>query len=271
MLDCIVVGATGRMGGRLCAMIGEADDMRLVGAVSRPAHAAIGADIGEVIGIGRLGVPLSADLGAIIRQAGVVIEFVAKPTLEHVSVTAEARIPMVIGSTGHSPEQVAEIRELAQSFPCVLAPNMSVGVNLLFKLAGEVANVLDDGFDVEIVEAHHRGKKDAPSGTALRLAEAVVDARGQALSAVLRHGREGLVSERPIGEIGIHAIRGGDLAGDHVVSFMGPGEVVELRNRCTSRDTFVEGALRAARYAVNAPPGLYDMQDVLGLRREPGG
>jgi len=170
---------------------------------------------------------------------------------------------MVIGTTGFGEEQISELKGLAAALPCVFSPNMSVGVNLLFEIAGRMAEVLGDDYDIEIVEAHHRHKKDAPSGTAGKLAEILAKARGQNLEKVAVYGRQGITGERAKETIGIHAVRGGDIIGDHTVIFAGPAERIELTHRAHSRDTFARGAVRAARFVATAPPGLYSMQDVL--------
>ena len=177
---------------------------------------------------------------------------------------AEAK-PVVIGTTGHSPDQLRRIREAAAVIPIVLAPNFSVGVNALFWLTRKASELLGEGFDIEIVEMHHRLKKDAPSGTARRLAEVVCESRGLEYERDVAHGREGLVGERPRPQIGMHAVRGGDVVGDHTVIFAAAGERVELTHKATSRDTFAIGALRAAAWIMGKPPGLYSMEDVLGL------
>jgi 4-hydroxy-tetrahydrodipicolinate reductase len=177
----------------------------------------------------------------------------------------EAGRPLVIGTTGHSPEQASRIREAATSIPVVLAPNFSVGVNALFWLTRKASELLGDGFDIEIVEMHHRLKKDAPSGTAKRLAEVACESRGLVYERDIAHGRAGLIGERPANQIGVHAIRGGDVVGDHTVIFASAGERVELTHKASSRGTFAVGALRAAQWVVGQPAALYSMQDVLGL------
>ena len=197
----------------------------------------------------------------------VLIDFTAPDAcVRNVRLAADAGTPSVIGTTGLTDDQLAEIRVLTQRVPIVLAPNFSVGVNLLFKLVTEAAKVLGLEYNCEIVEVHHNQKKDSPSGTALRLAERAAEGLGLAAATDLVHGREGLVGARPVREIGMHAVRGGDVTGDHTVTFFGPGERVELSHRAHNRDNFARGALRAAQFVVNADVGLYDMQDVLGLK-----
>jgi 4-hydroxy-tetrahydrodipicolinate reductase len=173
---------------------------------------------------------------------------------------------MVIGTTGFTPQELDEVRGLARQVPCVFSPNMSVGVNVLLKVIGEIARTLGDDYDIEVIEAHHRQKKDAPSGTALKMAEVLARAVNRDLNQVAVYARKGLIGERGRGEIGIQTIRAGDIVGDHTVIFGGMGERIEVTHRVQSRDTFARGALRAARWVVKQPPGLYDMLDVLGLR-----
>ena len=267
MIKAIVTGAAGRMGGRLVALIRESTALSLVGAVESKGHVSIGEDAGEVAGSGAAGIPISDDLSAVIGQAEVVIDFsTPAATLQHVRLAAERRRAIVIGTTGFSAQELAELRALAKPIACVLSPNMSVGVTLLFKVIAEMARALGDDYDIEVIEAHHRLKKDAPSGTALKMAEILATAVGRDLQEVGVYARKGLIGERTRGEIGIQTIRAGDIVGDHTVLFGGMGERVEVTHRVQSRDTFARGALRAARWAVKQPPGLYDMQDVLALR-----
>lgn len=207
-----------------------------------------------------------ADAKAVIAGADVLIDFtVAEACLGNARAAAGAGKPAVIGTTGLSEDQKAELTALGEKVAIVYAPNMSMGVNLLFKMSGEVAAILGLDYNVEITEIHHNLKKDSPSGTAVRLAERVAESLGLEYGADVAHGREGMVGERPVREIGMHALRGGDVVGEHTVSFIGKGERVELTHKAHSRDNFARGALRAARFAVDAKPGIYDMQDVLGL------
>ena len=207
------------------------------------------------------------DLRGAVSNCDVAIDFSHADATEDVcAACVAASRPLVIGTTGHSPEQVADIRSAAASIPIVLAPNFSVGVNTLFWLTRKASELLGDGFDIEIVEIHHRLKKDAPSGTAKRLAEVACETRGLSYESDVVHGREGLVGERPAKQIGVHAIRSGDVVGDHTVIFASAGERVELTHKASSRETFAVGALRAARWIMGRPPRLYSMEDVLGLR-----
>jgi 4-hydroxy-tetrahydrodipicolinate reductase len=267
MIRAIVCGIGGQMGQRLASLIFQSQDFELVGGTERAGSPLLGRDIGEICGRGTLGRQVSGDLGQIAGDAQVVIDFTAPgATLAHGAVCAGAGAAMVVGTTGMKPEQLAEFRRSVQPVPCVMAPNYSTAMNVLFKLVEEAARVLGDDYDVELVEAHHHLKVDAPSGSALRLAEAAARGLGRNLAEVAVYGRQGQVGRRTQKEIGIHAIRAGDLAGDHTVMFATPGEYIELRHHATSRDAFARGALRAARFAVQAAPGFYDMGDVLGIK-----
>jgi 4-hydroxy-tetrahydrodipicolinate reductase len=267
MVKVIVTGAGGRMGARLVSLIKESSDLQLVGAVERKGHPAIGSDAGDVAGCGRMGVAVTDNLTALAGHAEVLLDF-TKPdvSLAHMEIMAAYRKAMVVGTTGLSARQLAELQKLAKQIPCVYSPNMSVGVNVLLKVLAEMAKTLGEDYDIEVTEAHHRLKKDAPSGTALKIAQVLADATGRDLDKVAVYGRKGMVGERKRGEIGIQVIRAGDIVGDHTVLFGGPGERIEITHRAHSRDTFARGALRAARWVVTKPPGLYDMHDVLGLK-----
>jgi 4-hydroxy-tetrahydrodipicolinate reductase len=261
MIRVGINGACGRMGSRLVALVNEATDLELAAAVERQGCPEMGRDIGEVAGAGTLGLPLEADL---TRDVDVLIDF-SKPdaTIKRLWCSLERKIPMVIGTTGLSDEQLAQIDKAAESIPILISPNMSVGVNLLFGLAGEVAKTLGEDFDIEIVELHHRFKKDAPSGTALKLAQNISRALGKNLDECAVYGRKGIVGERPRGEIALHSVRGGDIVGEHHIIFSTLGERVELVHRAHTRDAFARGALRAARFIVGKPAGKYDFSNVL--------
>ena len=264
MINVIVDGAYGRMGRMIINGIEQAEDMQLVGAIEAANHLAIGQDAGEIAGVGHLGVSVSSNLPAIIDKADVVIEFTSPAaTLEHLKNVVDADKAMVIATTGYTAEQMKQIQELAPKTRCVMSPNFSIGINLLLKVVQDVAQVLGDDFDIEVIEAHHNLKKDSPSGTALRIAEVIAETLNRNLKEVGIYGRQGIVGERPRQEIGIHAIRGGDIVGDHTVMFAGIGERLEITHRAQSRETFARGALRAARWVVNAPKGLHDIREVL--------
>ncbi|TLY40061.1 MAG: 4-hydroxy-tetrahydrodipicolinate reductase [Nitrospirae bacterium] len=267
MIKVIVAGAAGRMGARLVSLLKESAALTLVGAVESKGHLTVGEDVGEVAGCGHIGIVIRDDLSAAMERGEVVIDFsTPEATLEHLRIVVQHRRPMVIGTTGFSAPELAELKALVKPIPCVLSPNMSVGVNIIFKVIAEMAKSFGEEYDIEVIEAHHRLKKDAPSGTALKMGEILARAMNRDLDQVGVYARKGLIGERRRGEIGIQAIRAGDIVGDHTVLFGGMGERVEVTHRVQSRDTFARGALRAARWVVKQPPGLYDMMDVLGLR-----
>ena len=267
MIKVIVAGAAGRMGSRLVALIKDSTVLTLAGAVEGKAHRALGHDAGEAAGVGKLGIAITDDLPALLAQGEVVIDFSSpEATLEHFRAVAARRRAMVIGTTGVNAAQSQEVASLARQVPCVLSPNMSVGVNVICKVISEMAKTLGDDYDIEVIEAHHRLKKDAPSGTALKIAEVLARAVNRDLNRVGVYARKGLIGERNKHEIGIQTIRAGDIVGDHTVLFGGMGERIEITHRASSRDTFARGALRAACWVVTQPAGLYDMMDVLGLK-----
>ena len=267
MIKAIVMGAAGRMGRMVVNAIQNAEGITCAGAVEVPGHPAVGGDAGLVAGLGELGVTIEDDLKSVIQQGAVVIDFTAaEASLGNMEVAAQHHKPMVVGSTGFSSQQLETVKKLTKAFPCCLAPNMSVGVNLMFKIVEEMARTLGDDYDCEIIEAHHRMKKDAPSGTALRLGEVAARGLGRKWAEVGVYGRQGLIGERTNKEIGMQVIRAGDIVGEHTVIFGGMGERLEITHRAHTRDTFARGAIRAARWVVEQKPGLYDMGDVLGLK-----
>ncbi len=264
-IKATVIGAAGKMGNRIIHLIHETPSIFLYGAVERSDHPAIGKDIGEVIGLGKIGVPLEGSL----KKAGanVIINFTnPKNSVESLEFAKETGSAIVIGTTGLSPEQMERVRDLSKSVRCVFSPNMSVGVNVMFRIVQEVARVLGPEYDIEILEAHHHLKKDSPSGTAVKLGELIAKAVGRDFGKVGVYGRRGMVGERTKEEIGMQVIRAGDIVGEHTVLFGGIGERLEIIHRAHSRDNFARGAIRAALWIVNQPNGLYDMQDVLGLK-----
>jgi 4-hydroxy-tetrahydrodipicolinate reductase len=267
MIKVAVSGAAGRMGGRVITAVKEDPELELSGGLERPGHQYVGLDAGLAAGCGALGIAITDNLNELVKGCDVLIDFSA-PTvsLKNMEVCGLNGKAAVIGSTGFTPEEMALARELARNIPVVLAPNMSVGVNAVFKVLNDVAKILGDDFDVEIVEAHHRMKKDSPSGTAVRMGEVVAKALGRDYNKVANYHREGICGERTKEEIGMQTIRGGDIVGDHTVYFIGMGERIEITHRAHTRDMFSRGATRAAKWVVNQKPGLYDMQDVLGLR-----
>ena len=266
MVKIAVCGAAGRMGQRIIVAVKEAG-CELSGALERPGHELVGQDAGVIAGCGALGVTISDDLNAVVRGCDVLIDFTTpKVSLKNLEACGLQGKAIVIGSTGFTPDERMLARELARDIPAVLAPNMSVGVNVCFKVLADIAKILGDDFDVEIVEAHHKLKKDAPSGTAVRMGEVVAEALGRTYNQVANCHREGIIGERTREEIGMQTIRGGDIVGEHTVYFIGMGERIELTHRAHTRDMFSRGSVRAAKWVVGQKPGLYDMQDVLGLR-----
>ena len=267
MLRAIVTGAGGKMGGRIISLVHATDGIELVGAVEQPGHPAAGKDAGENLGLGRIGVSISTDLQVCISHGDVVIDFTShEASLRHLEIAAAHSRAMVIGSTGFTADELKKASEFARRASCVLSPNMSVGVNVMLKVLAYVAGILGDDYDVEIMEVHHHLKKDAPSGTAMKMAEIVAASLGRDLDKVGVFSRHGIIGPRSKTEIGVQTLRAGDIVGDHTVMFGGNGERLEFIHRAHSRDNFAQGAIRAAKWVVGQKPGLYDMQDVLGLR-----
>jgi 4-hydroxy-tetrahydrodipicolinate reductase len=267
MIKVIIAGAAGRMGTRLVALLKESTTLTLAGAIEGKGHQALGEDAGEIAGCGKAGIQITEDLTALLKEGEVIIDFsTPDATLSHLRAASQHRRAMVIGTTGLSASEFEELKSTTRHIPCVFSPNMSVGVNLLYKIIGEMAKTLGDEYDIEVIEAHHRLKKDAPSGTALKIAEVLAKAVKRDLNQVGIYARKGLIGERKTQEIGIQTIRAGDIVGDHTVLFGGMGERIEVTHRASSRDTFARGALRAAGWVVKQQPGLYDMMDVLNLK-----
>jgi 4-hydroxy-tetrahydrodipicolinate reductase len=258
-----VNGACGRMGQRLVQLAHEDKELALGAALDAPGHPQLGRDAGELAGIGKINVPVQTFVSP-EQRLDVIIDFsLPEGTMAVLPLARERKVGIVIATTGHSPPQKREIEAAAQDTAVLMAPNMSLAVNVLMKLVGQAAQVLKDkGFDVEILERHHRFKKDAPSGTALGFARIIQEGMGQT---ELRHGREGLVGERPPQEIGIHAIRVGDNVGEHTIVFSTLGETLELTHRAHTRDCYARGALQAAKFLAGRPVGRYSMNDVMGL------
>ncbi len=262
----VVAGSGGRMGRALLEGTMQADDLQLHAALEHASSALLGRDAGELCG-SACGVKIGADIEAALKGADVLIDFTRpEGTLHHLEYCVKLGVNMVIGTTGFNPQQKAQLAAAAQQIGIVFAPNMSVGVNLTFKLLETAAKVLSQGYDIEIIEAHHRHKVDAPSGTALGMGEVVARALGRDLAQCAVYGREGVTGERDPSTIGFATVRGGDIVGDHTVLFAGTGERIEITHKASSRATFAQGALRAARFLNQNKPGLYDMQDVLGLK-----
>jgi 4-hydroxy-tetrahydrodipicolinate reductase len=272
MINVAVTGAGGRMGSMIINTILQQDDMQVVAAIEAPNTPLEGRDVGEVMGIGPINVPIvgAEKLNATLKdkKPDVLVDFtIAAAAVGTIKTTAECGVNLVVGTTGFTEEQMGSNRNAIENnnVGAVIAPNMAVGVNVFFKIVGELAGILTD-YDVEIIEAHHKHKKDAPSGTAVKAAEVIADALNRKLDEVGVYGREGMVGERTPEEIGIHAIRGGDIVGDHTVLFAGDGERLEITHRAGTRQAFVNGVIKAIRYVVNAEKGkISNMNDVLGL------
>jgi 4-hydroxy-tetrahydrodipicolinate reductase len=268
MTRVVVTGAAGRMGREIIRLVRATQGMSLSGAVEQPGPA-VGQDAGLVAGLSApAGVIVQGGLAAALSGADVVIDFtVPGASAAHASLCAERGVAIVVGSTGFAPEDLAHLEVASRRVPVVLSPNMSVGVNVLFELVRKAARSLGPGYDVEIVELHHKHKRDAPSGTAVRLGEVAAEALGRAPADALCFVRHGITGERPPWQIGVQTLRGGDVVGEHTVMFCGEGERIELVHRATSRTQFAIGAVRAAAWVAGKPAGRYDMADVLGLRK----
>ncbi len=267
MVNVIIAGIMGRMGRKIAQISYEDPEVNIAGGVESPDCVHFHENVGEIIGED-LDAPIVADLSKIIDKGDVIIEFSGntEAAIGHIRLAAadKNKKGIVVGTTGFSEDQIEEIKELSKDTPIVLAPNMSIGVNLLFKLIEEAAKALKGkGYDIEVIEMHHRFKKDAPSGTAVKIVDILKEATG--IQKVV-YGRHGLIGERPSDEIGVFALRGGDVVGDHTVIFAGLGERLELTHKAGSRDIFAKGAVEAAKWIKNKKPGLYDMMDVLGLK-----
>jgi 4-hydroxy-tetrahydrodipicolinate reductase len=264
MIGVIINGACGRMGRLIIRGVSEQADMEIAGAIEFSGHPQIGSDAGVVAGIGEIGVAITGDLEDVLESADVVIEF-SKPeaTLQHLREVVNADKAMVIATTGFEPDELVTVNELASQIRCVMAPNMSLGVNVMIQALELIAKALGDDYDIEVIEAHHNHKADSPSGTALRVAETITTALEQDLDEVGVYGRHGIVGTRPKKQIGIHAVRGGDIAGDHTVLFATEGEQLSVVHRAHSPEAFAKGAIRAAKWVIDAPKGLHDVSEVL--------
>lgn len=267
MIRVIIAGAAGRMGQKIASMVSKHPRLVYSAGFEAAGSAAIGLDGGEIAGLGKNGVIIREGLESVIDQGDVIIDFTFhKATMEFARIAARHNTAMVIGTTGLTAEELAELKELSAHFPCVQAPNMSVCVNVLFKLVKKTAAILGDDFDIEIIESHHNKKKDAPSGTALKLGELAAEGLGRKLADVGVYERSGIIGERKPHEIGIQSIRAADIVGEHTVFFAGSGERLELSHRAQTRDHFARGATIAAAWLEGKPSGMYTMFDVLGLQ-----
>lgn len=259
-------GACGRMGRRIIELACEDEGFRVTGGIEYRGHPAVGQSLGTLFNIPDLEVRLVGSLRKAVNDVDCIIAFATpEATVECVRDAHADRKPLVIGTTGLTADQTDEIKRLSQHLPVLMAGNMSIGINVLLAVSGRLAELLGDKYDIEIIEAHHNQKADSPSGTALMLGEAMAEATGRTLDKDAVFGRHGIIGPRPKGEIGIHAIRGGDIAGDHTILFAGQGERIELTHRAHSRDNFARGALMAAKFIVQKPAGFYTMQDALKL------
>lgn len=261
-IKVVIVGASGRMGRELVKAVNESR-IELAGAVDK---INTGSDSGELSGIGKNSITITDNLEEVIKTSDVTVEFTSpEAAIHNIQINQQFNKPAVIGTTGLSGDQIKTIEEAAKNIPIVFSPNMSIGVNLLFKLTELTASILNKGFDVEIIEAHHRLKKDAPSGTANKLLDILINTLKRDKNKDAVYGRQGITGERKDNEIGVMALRGGDIVGEHTVMFAGTGERIELTHKATSRQTFAKGALKAAEWLITQKPGLYSMFDVLGL------
>ena len=266
MIRLVIAGAGGRMACRIMTLALQSKAFSIAGAFEAKDHPAVGKSVGALLGVEGLPVRIVSNAEEAIAKGDVLIDFThASATPAHVRISEASRKAMVIGTTGLEAKSLAAIKKAAKTIPIVQSPNMSAGVNLLFNVVEKVAATLGEEYDIEIVETHHRHKKDSPSGTALELARRAALGRKIDLEKEAVYGRKGFTGERKKGTIGIHAVRGGDVVGEHIVSFLAEGELLELTHRATSRDAFAQGALLAARFVAGKKNGLYTMHDVLGL------
>ncbi|MCB4203882.1 4-hydroxy-tetrahydrodipicolinate reductase [Deferribacterales bacterium Es71-Z0220] len=266
MVNIGVIGAAGRMGRRIIALSGEDANTNITAAYEYSKSEFLGQDSGTLAGIGETGIKIESDIENAKNKCDVLIDFTgAKPTMSNLEKYRVANIPLVIGSTGFEPDEIERIKELGKQLPVVFAPNMSLGVNLTFKILEMVSKAIGDIYDIEIIESHHRLKKDAPSGTAMKMAEVIANTLKRDLDKDAVYCRRGLIGERTDKEIGIQTIRAGDIVGEHTVMFCGQGERIEITHKAHTRDTFAKGAITAAKWLKGKSPALYSMFDVLGL------
>jgi len=266
MLRIAITGAAGRMGKTLIEACQQAEDCSVSAAIERPGSSLIGADAGELAGVGALNVVLVDDVNSVVNDFDTLIDFTSiETTLNNLEICRNNGKQIIIGTTGFDDQQKLKIQQAAEKTAVVFAPNMSVGVNLCLKLLQTAASILNEDYDIEVVEAHHRHKVDAPSGTALRMGEVIAETLGRDLKECAVYGREGHTGARKPETIGFETVRAGDIVGDHTVMFATDGERVEITHKASSRMTFAKGAVRAAKWLQDKDKGLYDMQDVLGL------
>lgn len=260
----IVCGGCGKMASLIAQQVYQEDKLQLVGIVEFCKHPAIGKDWGIVTGIGKTNIKIEGDLESIIGQCDIVVDFTnPEATMEHLAICSKNKKAMVVGTTGLSKIQVEKIEKLSEDIAIVLSPNMALGVNLLFELVRKVSGILDDQYDIEIIETHHRYKKDAPSGTAMKIAEIIAQEKNIDLEKMAVYGRSGNVGQRKKGEIGIHAIRAGNINGEHTIIFNSSGERLELTHKAYSKKAFSEGTIKAILFILNYQKGLFSMREVL--------
>lgn len=265
MIKVVVCGGCGKMGSSIARLIHQNKNMRLTGIIESPTHPEISKDWGIAVGLGKTEIFIKDNLEEIIQETDQVVEFTnPEVSLKHCEISSKYNKSIIIGTTGFSSEEMQKIKELSADIPILLSPNMSLGVNLLFKLVTEAATILGNEYDVEVVEAHHRFKKDAPSGTAKKLAAEIARVKKSNPTEVETFGRKGIIGERKREEIGIHSIRGGDITGEHTVIFAAVGERLELTHKAHNRDTFAHGTIKAIKFLEGKPAGFYEMKDVLG-------
>ncbi len=266
MIKVSIMGVSGRMGRAIYRLLDGEDNIEIVGATEIDIHPEIGKDVGLVVGSGEIGVSINSDIQSTSTEADVIVDFTTpNSTLSNAKFASSNGIAMVIGTTGFDEDQKKDLEALASSFPCVFSPNMSIGVNVMFEATKKLAEILGDDYDLEIIEAHHKHKVDAPSGTALRLGEAAAEGLGRDFNSVARFERHGVIGERKEKEIGMQTIRAGDIVGEHTIMFCGAGERIELTHRAMSRDNFAKGVVRAVKWIPGKSSGIYTMKEVLGL------
>ncbi len=264
MIKVSVVGAAGRMGRRILYLLNQDQEVSVVGACEAAGSSALDSDAGVLSGVGEIGVKVSSHIEESSSDADVIVDFtIPSATLDNAAYASQNGKSMVIGTTGFTKEENKRFKAITGNIPCVIAPNMSVGMNVTFEITKQLAQVLGDDFDIEIIEVHHRHKVDAPSGTALKLGRSAAEGSGRNFDKVAKFARRGAIGERKEDEIGIQTIRGGDIVGEHTVMFIGNGERIELTHRATNRDNFAKGVVRAVKWIDGKPPGLYTMRDVL--------
>lgn len=261
----VITGCCGRMGSRIGALALSDEEIEIFGAVETKTHPDVGKDFGNIIGDDDIGIQISGDLSQVAKGADAIIDFTTPTaTVSNLGVANKLKIPIVIGTTGLTDEEMQVARHISKSIPVLISPNMSIGVNIVFKIVADITSMLGEGYDIEICEAHHNKKKDAPSGTAKRLAELIAEVKGKKLSDIAVYGRHGNTGQRRKGELGIHSLRAGNIIGDHTVIYSGTNDTIKISHSAHSRDILAQGAILAVKFIADRSPGLYSMQDVIG-------